>query len=72
MSEHEELKEQLDRIEIKQDLILKALGFRASKDCEDPYHKRRQKEWLAEVCPTCDDYSRNWHLKKISDDQKPS
>lgn len=63
VSEHEEMREQLDRIEVKMDLLAKALGYVISKDCEDLYHKSR--EWQTNVCPTCGDFKRTWHLKKI-------
>lgn len=54
MSEHSELIEKLDRIEIKIDLLIKASGFRIIR-CEDIYH---QIKWQGRECPSCKAFDR--------------
>jgi hypothetical protein len=64
MSEHEDIKDDLKRIETKLDLLIKAFGFRIVQCCKDDYHRVR---WASpsNKCPTCDDWSGAPYITKI-------
>ena len=66
MSEHDEMKEQLDRIEVKLDLLTKALGFKVVSRCEDPFHRLSWSQRGNQECSVCGGFSSDTpHIVKL-------
>jgi rRNA maturation endonuclease Nob1 len=63
MSEHEEIKETLSRIEIKLDLLHRIMGYKVISCDDTDYHKSFQIKH--KECPTCGGYGRELYPKKL-------